>query len=162
MDRAHHLGEPVTSIAAATGADVADWASMRHALWPHHSVGEHAADIANALAAPGDGLNLILRLADGSAAGFAEARLRHDYVNGCDSSPVAFLEGIYVTPAFRRCGMARQLIAAVEAWAAARSCTELASDTPLDNLASQQMHGALGFEETQRVVYFRKKLNRRN
>ena len=26
--------------------------------------------------------------------GFAEASLRHDYVNGCETSRVAFLEGI--------------------------------------------------------------------
>ena len=158
MDRADHLGQPVTSIAAATAADIADWVLLRQALWPDTGVDEHGAEIAEALAAPDRGLNLILRLADGAAVGFAEASLRHDYVNGCDSSPVAFLEGIYVAPPFRRRGLARQLVAAVEAWAAAQGCTELASDALLDNLASQQMHGALGFEETQRVVYFRKKL----
>ena len=88
--------------------------------------------------------------------GFAEAALRHDYVNGCQSSPVAFLEGIYVRPAFRGRGVGRQLVKAIEAWALASGCTEFASDAAIDNTTSHAMHEALGFSETQRVVYFRK------
>jgi aminoglycoside 6'-N-acetyltransferase I len=34
----------------------------------------------------------------------------------------------------------------------------LASDTPLDNLASQRMHRQLGFEETERIVCYRQML----
>ena len=94
----------------------------------------------------------------GEPAGFAEASLRHDYVNGCDTSPVAFLEGMYVAPVMRGQGVARALVAAVQAWARSRGCSELASDAALDNLGSHQMHKALGFAETQRVVYFRKML----
>ncbi len=90
--------------------------------------------------------------------GFAEVALRRDYVNGCDTSPVAFLEGIYVAPDHRRDGAARALITAVEAWGRAQGCSELASDADLANLDSQRMHAAVGFEETERVVYFRKAL----
>lgn len=93
---------------------------------------------------------------DGTPAGFAEAAIRHDYVNGTESSPVAFLEGIYVRPSARRQGVARALVDAVERWAAERGCGELASDALLDNDASHAMHRGLGFEETERVVYFRK------
>mgnify|MGYP000264156585 CR=1 FL=1 len=84
--------------------------------------------------------------------------LRHDHVNGCDTSPVAFLEGIFVCPDDRGCGIARNLVAAVETWAHAQGCSELASDAHLDNLISQAFHQATGFEETDRVVYFRKLL----
>lgn len=42
------------------------------------------------------------------AVAFADAALRHDYVNGCESSPVVYLEGIYVQPASRRRGLARR------------------------------------------------------
>jgi aminoglycoside 6'-N-acetyltransferase I len=34
--------------------------------------------------------------------GLVEASIRTDYVNGTSSSPVAFLEGIYVIPEARR------------------------------------------------------------
>lgn len=90
--------------------------------------------------------------------GFAEASLRHDYVNGCETSPVAFLEGIYVAPEYRRRGIARALCDAVEEWALGHGCTEFASDAPIDNEESHQMHAALGFEEMERVVCFRKTL----
>ena len=143
-------------VAVATEADSADWAALRQALWPSGGLATHAADIAALLAAPGDTINFIARLPDGRAVGLAEAGLRHDYVNGCKTSPVAFLEGIYVAADLRRSGIARQLVAAIEEWARARGCTEFASDADVGNLESQQMHNALGFTETQRVVFFRK------
>ena len=146
------------NIAAATAADLAGWAALRQALWPHHGLDAHAAEIAQMLDAPSDLANFIARTADGAVVGLAEAALRHDYVNGCKTSPVAFLEGIYVVPAHRRSGAARRLIAAVEDWARACGCSEFASDAALDNIDSHRMHAALGFEETQRVVYFRKEL----
>lgn len=158
MDRADHLGEPMISIAVAKLEDTADWVAMRQALWPKGNPGIHSADIAQLLAAPGDTINFIARADDGRPVGFSEAGLRHDYVNGTESSPVAFLEGIYVDPAFRRTGVARQLVEAVENWARQQGCSELASDTGIANIPSQKLHDALGFTETQRVVYFRKVL----
>jgi aminoglycoside 6'-N-acetyltransferase I len=157
MDCADHLGQPVISI--ATIEDATDWAAMRQALWPKANPGQHEADIARLLAVPGDTINFIARADNGRPAGFAEAGLRHDYVNGTESSPVAFLEGIYVAPAFRRTGVARQLVESVENWARHQGCSELASDTGIANIPSQKLHEALGFVETQRVVYFRKMLS---
>jgi aminoglycoside 6'-N-acetyltransferase I len=92
------------------------------------------------------------------AVGFADAALRQDYVNGCNSSPVVYLEGIYVQPASRRHGLAQALIAQVAQWGRELGCHELASDAAIDNLASQQMHQRLGFTETERVVFFKKAL----
>jgi len=50
------------------------------------------------------------------------------------------------------------LIAAIEDWSRAHNLRELASDAFLDNAQSHAMHEALGFSETERVVYFRKPL----
>lgn len=157
MGGADYLGEPVR-VAPATAADAEDWTAMRTALWPRGGDGQHAADIARLLVDAGETINLIARDADGVALGFAEAALRHDYVNGCKTSPVAFLEGIFVQPEARGRGVARALVEGVEAWAQERGCTEFASDCAIDNEQSQRMHAALGFAETQRVVFFRKTL----
>jgi aminoglycoside 6'-N-acetyltransferase I len=92
------------------------------------------------------------------AVGFVEASLRRDYVPGTDSSPVAFLEGIYVAPTSRRRGVAIQLVIEVEGWARAHGCAEFASDTQLENGTSQLVHKALGFHETERIVCFAKSL----
>lgn len=96
--------------------------------------------------------------ASGKALGFVEGSVRNDYVNGTSSSPVAFLEGIYVVPPARLQGVARALVASLEQWALSVGCREFASDAQLENEGSHEMHRALGFRETERVVYFRKAL----
>lgn len=132
-----------------------DWLRLRQALWPDGSVQEHLEEMAGFVAQPGRYRQFIARHRDGGeAVGLAEASLRTDYVNGTDSSPVAFLEGLYVSPGSRRQGIAAALVAAVVDWARGQGCSELASDTPLDNLASQRVHERLGFSETERVVCF--------
>jgi aminoglycoside 6'-N-acetyltransferase I len=142
------------ALRAALGAGDPDWVALREALWPD-SVGD--ADFREQALARGDFVRVAVG-ADGVALGFVEAAVRHDYVNGTDGPPVAFVEGLYVVPAARRRGIARRLVAAVAAWARARGLTELASDALLGNTASHAMHRALGFEETERVVYFRQSL----
>ncbi|QQQ00169.1 aminoglycoside 6'-N-acetyltransferase [Lysobacter enzymogenes] len=143
-------------VRAAAPADRAAWATLRAQLWPEQPLAELAADL--------DGWFEDARLAafiaeDGEGVcGFAEASLRSDYVNGTESSPVAFLEGWYVAPSRRGRGVGRALVAAVEAWGRERGCRELASDALLDNLDSHRAHAACGFEETERVVYFRRRL----
>ena len=135
-----------------------DWVALRHALWPHLSEQGHREEAAAILDHADRACAFLARNPERRAIGFAEATLRHDYVSGCTTSPVAFLEGIFVLPAWRRRGLARALCAAVESWAASLGCTEFASDTGLRNRASQQMHRALGFAETERVVFYRKRL----
>ena len=146
------------SIEALLDAADADWLRLRQALWPEGDAAEHRAEMASQTAEPARCAQFLARDAAGGAIGLAEAALRHDYVPGTDSSPVAFLEGLYVDPGSRGAGVARALVAAVEAWAWARGCTELASDTPLDNTLSQHVHQRLGFHETERIVCFCKPL----
>jgi aminoglycoside 6'-N-acetyltransferase I len=138
----------------STGQD--GWLGLRQKLWPDGLPDEHVAEMQFFLDHPGRFFQLIAYEADNEPAGFVEAALRIDYVNGTDSSPVAFLEGLYVAPAYRRMGIGTLLIAAIISWAKACNCTELASDALLDNEGSQAMHRALGFAETERVVFFRK------
>jgi aminoglycoside 6'-N-acetyltransferase I len=132
------------------------WLALRLALWPDASKAEHLSGMADALARR-HYVRLALN-ADNSAVGFVEASKRVDYVNGTSSSPVAFLEGIYVAPESRRKGVARDLVNSVVNWASAEGCLELASDSLLGNTAAHAMHCALGFEETERVVYFCRRL----
>ena len=140
------------------GSDDRAWLALRIALWPDGSEAEHLAGMADVLAR-----GCYVRLAvtaTGSAIGFAEGSKRVDYVNGTTSSPVAFLEGLYVAPEWRRRGVARALVESVVAWALQQGLSELASDSLIDNVAAHAAHGALGFEETERVVYFRRPLRR--
>ena len=90
--------------------------------------------------------------------GFAQCQLRRDYVEGTDSSPVGYLEGIYIEEDYRGKGLAGQLLRACEDWARAMGCTEFASDCELENTQSLHFHLKLGFEEANRVICFVKKL----
>jgi aminoglycoside 6'-N-acetyltransferase I len=130
-------------------------------LWQHASADEHVLETDQLLAAPHRYAVFLAVSPEEEALGFAEAAVRHDYVNGCDTSPVLFLEGIYVIPNVRRQGIARALCISVEQWGTEHACAEFASDSQIDNVNAQALHRALGFEETERVVFFRKRsLNR--
>lgn len=136
-----------------------EWAEMRLALWPWDGVEDHAEEAAELYLAGHPDRTAFVALDDhGQPVGFAEATLRRDYVEGCESSPVAFLEGIYVRPAARKTGAARSLAEAVAAWGRQMGCTEFASNALLDNTESHAFHAAIGFTETLRVVFFRKEL----
>ena len=90
--------------------------------------------------------------------GFAQCQLRHDYVEGTTTSPVGYLEGIYVMPEYQNHGLAKQLLGACESWAREKGCTEFASDCELSNDAGFSFHLSMGFTEVNRIICFRKTL----
>jgi aminoglycoside 6'-N-acetyltransferase I len=87
---------------------------------------------------------------------FAQCQLRHDYVEGTESSPAGYPEGIFVSEKYRKNGYAAQLPAECEKWAKEKGCSEFASDCGLVNEDSLKFHMALGFEEANRIICFRK------
>lgn len=147
---------PVGNVVPCKTPDHPGWLELRLQLWPDGSTEEFLPEMAAACAEP-DRFGQFLFLSPGGLAeGLVEVALRTDYVNGTESSPVAFLEGVFVVPASRGLGIARALVAAAEGWARDRGCTEFASDAEVSNVGSHAMHAALGFVETERVVFFRK------
>jgi aminoglycoside 6'-N-acetyltransferase I len=140
----------------ALAGDRAEWLRMRNALWPG-SLADHDVETQRYFARDTrPPLTLIAEL-DGRAVGFLELELR-SCAPGCVSSPVPFIEGWYVDPAHQRGGIGRALVAAAEAWALAHGFDEIASDTELENVTGLAAHLALGFEETDRVISFRRSL----
>jgi aminoglycoside 6'-N-acetyltransferase I len=155
------LSDLVTGVTIETCSDahVGAWAELRTELWPDGTADEHLRFAVAAVGEPTRFVAFLARDDGGHLLGFAEASLRFDYVNGCSTSPVAFVEGLYVREAVRRRGIGRGLIAAIELWARERGCTELASDALIDNGVSHHAHEGVGFVETERVVFFRKDLD---
>jgi aminoglycoside 6'-N-acetyltransferase I len=135
-----------------------DWVRLRQALWPDETAEEHRRCAVSLLNRTKDAIVYLARDEDGSVVAFAEATLRQDYVNGCSTSPVGFLEGLYVEAPHRGRGLAQLLCEALEVWATGLRCTEFASDVLLHNAAAQRVHEALGFAETERVVFYAKRL----
>jgi aminoglycoside 6'-N-acetyltransferase I len=80
------------------------------------------------------------------------------YAEGCETTPVGYIEGWYVDPDPRRTSWGRALIEAAEDWARSRGYSEIASDCLLENEVSLKAHTSLGYEETERLIHLRKSL----
>jgi aminoglycoside 6'-N-acetyltransferase I len=139
--------------------DAAAWLRMRQALWPEYENGWHAKEIEAFLAGRSNMPLAVLVAVDDidRPIGFVELFIR-PYAEDCETDRVAYLEGWYVEPEFRRQGIGRALIAASEQWGREQGCTEFGSDALIDNHASAAAHQALGFVETVRIRCFKKHL----
>ena len=139
--------------------DARSWATLRNALWPDQPL-EELLDEAETFFSTDDvrlASVLVAEKPSEGLVGFAELSLR-PYAEDCRTSPVAFLEGWYVTPSMRRQGVGRALVRAAEEWGRAQGCREFGSDTQFDNSASIAAHLALGFDDAGALRSFRKDL----
>ena len=137
-------------IRRAAEADLPAAAALANELWPEADPRELTGELREGA--------VFLAYAHDVAQGFAHCSLRRDYVEGTSSSPVGYLEGIYVREPFRRHGLARELLAACEDWARRQGCREFAGDCELTNAASIAFHTGTGFREANRIVCFTKDL----
>lgn len=125
-------------------------------LWPGHGADKMYFDLGRIMAS---GESVFFLAYEGDApVGFAQCQLRHDYVEGAETSPVGYLEGIYVKEAARTQGFASQLMKSCEAWARSEGCMDFASDCEIDNAESLAFHLKLGFREANRIICFVKGL----
>jgi aminoglycoside 6'-N-acetyltransferase I len=136
--------------------DRAEWLRMRKALWDDCPDDQQEREIDEMLNSDKE-VAFFAERPGGGLCGFVEAALR-SRADGCDSTPVGYIEGWYVDEDVRRFGVGRTLVAAAEAWARSRGCRQMASDAELWNDVSHQAHGALGYEVTARLVLFKKDL----
>jgi aminoglycoside 6'-N-acetyltransferase I len=126
-------------------------------LWSYESKEDMEALFHTLFASENDEM-LIARIDDGIAAGFANISIRKEYVQGSNSSPVGYIEGIYVKPEFRKQGIAKKFIELAENWSRHRGCKELGSDTEVENVESQKFHARVGFGKSSHIVHFIKKI----
>lgn len=147
---------PIT-VRPARSADKPDWLRMRLLLWPYHTSAELSAEMDEIFAASGEQPVFIALRPDLTPCGFLEGGTRK-YADGCDSSPVGYIEGWYVDEDMRRQGVGGALVRALEDWTRQRGLTEIASDTWLWNETSIAAHTKLGYLEMERLVHFAKKI----
>jgi aminoglycoside 6'-N-acetyltransferase I len=130
---------------------------MRLNLWGG-AAEEHTHDIDAYFATSQSGITFVVERTGGGLCGFIEVSLRN-YAEGCQTSPVAYIEGWYVDADRRRRKLGTRLVQTAEAWARRHGLKEVASDTQIANAASIQAHTVLGYEEVERLVCFRKALD---
>ncbi|NLX82278.1 MAG: GNAT family N-acetyltransferase [Clostridiales bacterium] len=144
------------AITQAASAQVPAIAALAKQLWDHHEQEELQAEFEHLI--KDSDCAVFLYTSGGHAVAFAQVQLRRDYVQGTSTSPVGYLEGIFVEPAHRKQGIATQLVRACQDWARAQGCREFASDCPMSNQDSYRFHLALGFVEAGRIICFQKTL----
>ena len=136
--------------------DAGDLANLAIQMWTDHDPEDLQEEFCKL--ALNDEAACFIKYVDDKPIAFAQCQLRHDYVEGTESSPVGYLEGIFVLEEYRKNGYAAELLAACERWAKEKGCSEFASDCELDNADSLRFHLAMGFAEANRIICFKKAL----
>jgi aminoglycoside 6'-N-acetyltransferase I len=144
------------TIRRATYEDKSSWLRLRQGLWPDAPIEYLNFDLDDRLSDP-DYAVIVASRGDGELVAFIESGLR-DYGEGCESSPVGYIEAWYVDEHIRGQKLGRDLVHAAEQWAREKGCAEMASDTWLENEASIAAHLKLGYQEAERLVHFVKRL----
>jgi len=126
-------------------------------LWPDHSFEDLKREIEVLLS--NQNAAFFLAFDQNLAVGFAQCQLRHDYVEGTHSSPVGYLDGVFVIESYRKQGVATRLLERCEQWACEAGCLEFASDCEITNSDSYSFHMKFGFQEANRIICFKKNLN---
>jgi aminoglycoside 6'-N-acetyltransferase I len=144
------------TIRRATHEDKSSWLQLRQRLWPEAPIEYLNFDMDDRLADP-DYAVFVASGGDGNLVAFIETGLR-DYGEGCESSPVGYLEAWYVDEHVRGQKLGRDLVQLAEQWAREKGCREMASDTWLENESSISAHLRLGYVEVERLVHFVKRL----
>ena len=131
-------------------------ANLAVLLWDSNSVGELIAEFSEIISTSKS--QFFLKYENDIPIGFAQSQLRYDYVEGTKTSPVGYLEGIFIKDGYRNKGYAKELLVECEAWAKSNGCQEFASDCEINNIDSFRFHEAMNFTEANRIICFIKTL----
>ena len=140
----------------ADKSDLAILANLAALMWSHSTANTLLHEFSEMMTK--GNIQCFLKLENNVPVGFAQCSLRYDYVEGTETTPVGYLEGIFVKEEFRNRGYAKELLAACEAWAKDKGCREFASDCEIDNIDSFCFHKAMNFTEANRIICFAKTL----
>jgi aminoglycoside 6'-N-acetyltransferase I len=144
----------ILDIKKATKEDALILAGLAIQMWHSHSISELQAKFEDLIY----NVNAVcfIKYVNNKAIGFVQCQLRNDYVEGTSTSPVGYLEGIFIQEEYRHSGYAKELLLECEKWVKEKHCTEFASDCELDNDISLEFHLSMGFKEANRIICFRK------
>ena len=140
----------------ARETDFERWQILRRKLWAQTTEEENLEFFDDFLRDSEKLLIVVAESEQSELAGFLEAGIRQDYVEGCDAARVGYIEGWFVEAEFRRQSIGRRLVEVAESWAREQGCEEMASDCDLDNEVSLNAHLSVGYQEVGRSIHFKK------
>ncbi|WP_454052805.1 aminoglycoside 6'-N-acetyltransferase [Clostridium sp. Marseille-Q7071] len=142
------------NVVFASLENIDDILLMALQLWPdntYYGLREELTEILN-----NEKERILLYKLEDELIGFNHVAIRHDYVEGSNSSPVGFIEGIFVKENHRGKGIAKMLVRSGEEWAKSRGCTQMGSDVEFHNVGSYNFHKKIGYTEINRIICFLK------
>ena len=142
----------LTTIRLVTPEDQPEWLRMRHDLWPDVEPDELLREMQRIIADPQTPV-FVMERPGGRLGGFIETGTRK-YADGCETSPVGYIEGWLVDEDLRGKGLGKALVKTAEDWVRGQGLHEMASDTWLENEVSIAAHLKMGYEEVERLVHF--------
>ena len=144
------------TIKVASEADKAEWLRLRMALWPDVSKEIHEREM-DAMCSDSERFAVfVVPGPNDRLLGFLEVSIREIIDEGCIFKHIGYIEGWYVEPDWRRKGIGGELVKAAEEWASGKGVTEMGSDTGIEDIVSQKAHQALGYQEQDRLILYRK------
>mgnify|MGYP003393211922 CR=1 FL=1 len=146
------------SIRALRESDLSEWLRLRKLLWDETPENDHRDEMVDVIEHPDTQCVIVAESREGSLIGFLEASIR-PFVEDCETDHVGYLEGWFVENDHRRQGIGAELVRHAEDWAKQKGCSEIASDAEVGNDLSLNVHTALGYGVTSRLVHLRKVLN---
>lgn len=144
------------NIKKLTEENLQHYASLSHNFWTNQSeknLQKEAEEIINS-----NNKIAFIYYSENKAIAFSEGSIRHEHVQGTWKSPVGYLECVYVDEDYRQKGIAKKLINKIESWATENGCTQIGSDTEVDNKISQKFHDKLDYKQVKIIIHFVKDL----
>lgn len=135
-----------------SAANVNELTRLALALWPDCLFDEESNNFKQMLSAENE--TCFLAREQNFYIAFSQVSIRTDYVEGSTTSPIGYLEGIYVKPEHRSKGIATHLLRHAIDWANQKGCKQFASDAEFTNTGSIAFHLRSGFHEENRIVCF--------
>ncbi|WP_404450467.1 GNAT family N-acetyltransferase [Sutcliffiella horikoshii] len=140
------------NVVVASNNHIDYYTEMSLDLWPESTKEELQESFQEILASNRDKI-LFYRLGT-EFVSFIHLSIRVDYVEGTESTPTGYIEGVYVKPEFRRKGYSAKLVEVGELWLKKKGCKQIGSDIHLDNHVSYDFHIGVGFKESSRLIAF--------
>lgn len=125
-------------------------------IWHSNTVNELEKEFENIINSTNQ--SCFIKINNNQVIAFAQCGLRNDYVEGTESSPVGYLEGIFVLDEYRHQGIAKELLRECENWSKEKGCKEFASDCEITNEESLNFHIAMGFDIANKIICFKKNI----
>jgi aminoglycoside 6'-N-acetyltransferase I len=133
-----------------------DWRRMRQELYQDLDPEFHEEEM-ELIFSSAEATCFIGTAESGTAIAMLELSLRN-FVDGCLGGPVGYVEGIYIVPGHRKRGYGRELIEFAASWFRLKGCRDMAADAELTNSVAQDFLTRAGFDETYRIVHYKRSL----